>query len=47
MVSVAILRAFERSLTVFLTFWISRVKPKENLVLILTILRLWFRKANW
>ena len=37
MVSVATLRTFEIELSVSLTRWSSRVKPKENVVLILTI----------
>ena len=37
MVSVATLRTFEIELSVSLTCWSSRVKPKENVVLILTI----------
>ena len=38
MVSVATLRTFEIELSVSLTLWSSRVKPKENVVLILTII---------
>lgn len=38
MVSVATLRTFEIELSVSLTRWSSRVKPKENVVLILTII---------
>ena len=37
MVSVATLRTFEMDLSVSLTRWSSSVKPKENVVLILTI----------
>lgn len=37
MVSVATLRTFEIELSVSLTCWSSRVKPKENEVLSLTI----------
>jgi len=37
MVSVATLRTFEIELSVSLTLWSSRVKPKVNVVLILTI----------
>ena len=37
MVSVATLRTFEIELSVSLTRWSSRVKPKENVVLSLTI----------
>ena len=37
MVSVATLRTFEIELSVSLTRWNSKVKPKENEVLILTI----------
>ncbi len=37
MVSVATLRTFEIELSVSLTLWSSKVKPKENVVLSLTI----------
>ena len=38
MVSVATLRTFEIELSVTLTRWSSRVKPKENVVLSLTVI---------
>ena len=51
MVSVATLRTFEIELSVSLTFWSSRVKPKVNVVLILTIVLHWVqmsdKKIHW
>ena len=44
MVSVATLRTFEMDLSVSLTRWSSRVKPKENEVLILTMA---FEQHEW
>lgn len=41
MVSVATLRTFEMDLSVSLTRWNSRLKPKENEVLIFTIVDGW------